>query len=254
MMKWIAYAILATVIVFSWRSYQAGNAEIAQLTQQVNGANDMGENEKVERLQKELDTAQNAHTIQSFVLFVTAAVLVGLIVVFSVLPAVAHRMTHAIYDSGQEVERDPMHDARSLIAQGEYEGAIEALKLAAAADPMNRVPWVEMVKIYKDHLDRPDQAIETLRYALESQAWEVNDAAYFMFRLAELYDTIQNDRASAIAIMNQVANQFKGTRHSANAVHKLHEWQAEHVQTDDIAVIERTPSGPNPPLPPRVDG
>ncbi len=86
---------------------------------------------------------------------------------------------------------------------------------------------MEISKIYKDHLNDPDEAVQTIRHALERQAWEPNDAAYFLFRLAELYDSLQGDRASAVAIMQQVVQQFPNTRHSANANHKLHEWEAE---------------------------
>lgn len=92
---------------------------------------------------------------------------------------------------------------------------------------MNRLPWVEIAKVYKDHLEDPHSAIQTIRTALESQEWEVNDAAFFLFRLAELYDEVMEDRASARAIMEQVVDQFAGTRHSANAKHKLHEWDVE---------------------------
>lgn len=117
-----------------------------------------------------------------------------------------------------------MHDARSLLAQGDYEGAIAAFRQAAAADPLNRLPWVEITKIYKDNLGDSAAAIQTVRHALESQEWEVNDAAYLLFRLAELYDELEGNRVSAMAIMQQVIDQFPGTRHSANASYKLHEW------------------------------
>jgi TolA-binding protein len=73
-------------------------------------------------------------------------------------------------------------------------------------------------------MEDPAAAIQTIRHALESQAWEVNDAAYFLFRLAELYDEVEGNRESAVAIMNQVIEQFPETRHSANARNKLHEW------------------------------
>ncbi|MEO0017578.1 MAG: hypothetical protein RLZZ522_861, partial [Verrucomicrobiota bacterium] len=137
----------------------------------------------------------------------------------------AQRVTHAVYDSAEMVEKDVMHDARSLMAQGDYDGAIAAFKEAAAQDPLNRLPWVEIAKIQKTNLEDPAAAIATIRHALESQAWEVNDAAYFLFRLAELYDEVEGNRASAVAIMNQVIEQFPETRHSANARNKLHEWE-----------------------------
>ena len=138
-------------------------------------------------------------------------------VVVYLLPFFAQRITHAVYDSAEMIERDVMHDARALVAQGEYHAAIEAFKEAAKAEPLNRLPWVEIAKIYKDNLEDPESAIQTIRYALESQEWEINDAAYFLFRLAELYDEVQGDRATAIAILRQVVEQFPRTRHSANA-------------------------------------
>jgi hypothetical protein len=98
---------------------------------------------------------------------------------------------------------------------------------------------VEIAKIYKDQLGDPASAVATIRHALESQAWEVNDAAYFLFRLAELYDEVEGDRNSAVAIMNQVVEQFPGTRHSANATHKLHEWS---MQAEAAAAEEGNPN------------
>ena len=117
-----------------------------------------------------------------------------------------------------------MHDARAKVAQGDYEGAIEAFKVAAQADPLNRMPWIEIAKIYRENLEDPRAALTTLRTALEGQEWQVNDAAYLMFRVAELYDEDLQDRASAQSILLQVTEQFPNTRHSANARHRLHEW------------------------------
>src|SRR5690606_1173520 len=126
--------------------------------------------------------------------------------------------------SGEEVEQDPFHDARVLMAQGEWEGAITAFRMAAEQDPLNRMPYVEIAKIQKVHLEDPHAAIATLRMAIEGQEWEQNDAAFLMFRLAELYDEDAHDRAAAVAIMEQVIEQFPETRHSANARTKLNSW------------------------------
>ncbi len=167
---------------------------------------------------------EGERTIEGILLTFLSAGLFGIFFVVYALPFFAQRATHAVFDSGEMVEKDVMHDARSLMAQGDYEGAIEAFKLAAAADPLNRLPWVEIAKIQKTNLGDPAAAIQTIRHALESQEWEINDAAYFLFRLAELYDEVEGNRATAVAIMNQVIEQFPGTRHSANASHKLHEW------------------------------
>jgi hypothetical protein len=108
---------------------------------------------------------------------------------------------------------------------------------------------VEIAKIYKDNLEDPEAAIQTIRYALESQEWEINDAAYFLFRLAELYDEVVGDRATSIAILQQVVEQFPRTRHSANANAKLHEWGVDQQEQ----MVPQAPAMPEPP-PPSVVG
>ena len=178
-------------------------------------------------MKNKADGLEGEKTFVGILLTFLSAGVAGIFFVVYLLPFFAQRVTHAVYDSAEMIERDVMHDARSLLAQGEYEAAIEAFQVAAAADPLNRLPWVEMAKIYKDNLHDPASAIQTIRHALESQEWEISDAAYFLFRLAELYNDVGDDHASAVAIMQQVVDQFPGTRHSANASNKLHEWSLQ---------------------------
>jgi len=230
-----------------------------------------GSDAKVSKLKEEVHTMESVRIFNGVLLTIFCASLIAVVAVIDLLPALAHRVTHAVYDSAEMMEHDVMHDARSLVAQGNFVGAIEGFKKAAAADPLNRLPWVEIVKIYKDNLHDPAAAIQTIRDALESQEWELDDAAYFMFRLAELYDEFENNGPAAIAIMNQVMEQFPGTRHAANAGHKLHEWserdsakeeeaylaeraakeQTEH--TEDVAVVDESPPVDDG-QPPVVDG
>ena len=79
---------------------------------------------------------------------------------------------------------------------------------------------------------------------LEGQEWQVNDAAYFMFRLAELYDQEMGERDIAVSIMRQVVDQFPQTRHSANAKTKLHEWGYDDVQAEQPQVASFEPPPP----------
>ncbi len=250
MMKWLMYLVLAGLVAGSWILYSKSGAKMADLKAEVvkhEAANNMEEAKKAEN---QLVEAEGEKTFNGILLTFLSAGLVGIFVVVHLLPFFAQRLTHAVYDSGEMMEKDVMHDARSLLAQGNYEGAIAAFQQAAAAEPLNRLPWVEIAKIYKDNLGDPASAIATIRHALESQAWEVNDAAYFLFRLAELYDEVDGDRASAMAIMNQVVEQFPGTRHSANATHKLHEWaiadeaaaaaNAEYEESENLARAAQT--------------
>lgn len=147
----------------------------------------------------------------------------AIVFVAYLLPDLVHRFTHMFYGSAEEAETDPMHDARALFAQGEFHAAIEAYRGVAAEQPENRFPWIEIAKIQHDNLEDPDAAIQTLRQALESYEWRVNDAAFFMFRLAELYENDKGDFTTSVGILQQVVELFPETRHSANATHKLRE-------------------------------
>ncbi|NWK55941.1 tetratricopeptide repeat protein [Verrucomicrobiaceae bacterium N1E253] len=152
-----------------------------------------------------------------------AAVYLGVMFVTYILPALTDRATTAVLDSGEIVEKDPLHDARAAYARGDYEEAMEVYRSVTSDDPYNRLPWVEIAKIQHDNLEDPDASIETLREALESHEWPVNDAAYFMGRLSEIYLEDKNDQEACITILNQMIELFPETRHSANATHKLNE-------------------------------
>jgi tetratricopeptide (TPR) repeat protein len=226
MMKWFMLVVLAALVAGSWMMYSNKTKEMAALSAKIDQLENTGTaEEEVSKLKTDLQSMEGEKTFNGILLTFLSAGLVGIFFVVYLLPFFAQRVTHAVYDSAEMVEKDVMHDARSLMAQGDYEGAIAAFKQAAAADPLNRLPWVEIAKIQKVNLEDPAAAIATIRHALESQAWEINDAAYFLFRLAELYDEVEGNRASAVAIMNQVIEQFPETRHSANARNKLHEWE-----------------------------
>lgn len=225
MKKWLMYLALLVLVGGSWYLYARAGDKIKVKTEEVRQYQEKGDTDgKGAKLQSEIDGITNERIFEGVLLAFLSAGLVGVFFVVQILPSLAHRFTHAIYDSAEMMDNDVMHDARSLLAQGDYHGAIAAFRLAAAADPLNRLPWVEIAKIYKDNLGDPAGAVQTIRHALESQEWEVNDAAYFLFRLAELYDEVEGDRASARVIMQQVVDQFPGTRHSANASHKLYDW------------------------------
>ncbi len=224
-MKWGIYAVLAFFVLFAWSKFHGTEKDIRKDEQRYVELNNTGEDdEEAQALKSEIENRRNQKTFTGILLVFLTAGLVGIIFVIHVLPAIAHRFTHAVYDSAEMVEKDPMHDARAKVAQGDWEGAIEAFRLAAEAEPLNRLPWVEIAKIQLEQLEDPAASVQTLRTAIEGQEWEENDAAYLMFRLAEIYNGDMNDRNSAASIMQQVIDQFPESRHSANARHKLREW------------------------------
>ena len=228
MTKWILYLVFAAAIAVGWTMFmKSGEGEQQKLADEIARIDKNGTLEELETLpslKDNLESLKSSKSLSGILMAFLTAGLVGVVFVIDVLPAIAHRFTHAVYDSAEMVEEDVMHDARAKMAQGDYEGAVGAFRDAAAQDPMNRLPYVEIAKIQREHLHDSQAAVSTLREAIEGQAWEVNDAAFLMFRLAEVYDEDLNDRMSAASLLQQVMDQFPETRHSANARHKLHDW------------------------------
>lgn len=236
MKKILGYGVLIGLLALVWYWYAKtgqDSKQMASLIEELIGNGDP--DGLVPKLKGELNSLEGQQTFNGILLAFLSAGLVGIVFVFDILPMIAHKATHAIYDSAEMMERDVMHDARALFAQGEYEGAIEAFRKAAAADPANRFPWIEIAKIQKDNLHDPASAIGTLREAVQSQEWEIDDAAFFLFRLVELYDESMEDRAAATEILNQIVALFPETRHSANAMHKLRDWEQQAAAAADEA-------------------
>ena len=229
-MKWLLYLVLTVGVAFTWNIHSKKGKEMDNLRQQVEQLKEKGESDsddQVKVMESNLAGKEGERTFTGILLTFLGAGLVGIFFVVTALPFLAQSFSQGVIGSDEKVDKDAMREARSLVAQGDYPAAIAAFQQAAAVDPLNRLPWVEIAKIQKDQLEDPKAAIQTIRLALESQEWEINDAAYFLFRLAELYNEVDGDRASAVAIMSQVIEQFPETRHSANASHKLHEWSVE---------------------------
>lgn len=169
------------------------------------------------------DSKDDTSAVSQLPALMLAGVYVGVLFVLYILPAITDKATSAVLDSNELVETDPLHDARAAYARGDYEEAMAVYRSVTETDPYNRLPWVEIAKIQHDNLEVPAAAIETLRTALESHEWPVNDAAYFMGRLAEIYHDDLEDKEAAVTILNQMIELFPETRHSANATHRLRE-------------------------------
>jgi tetratricopeptide (TPR) repeat protein len=233
------YIILALLCGACWLWYGLTNRQILhkqELIEKIQSEGDL--EEKAADLESELIGLEGQQTFKGILLTFLTSGVIGILFVAHVLPVIVQRFTHAVYDSGEMVDYDVMRDARSLLAQGEYEAALEEFRNAILAEPSNRMPWMEIAKIEKDHLDDPQAAIETLGNAIETVAWPVDDASFFMFRLAELHEQINGDHAAAAALMQQVVELYPNTRHAANANHRLQEL-GQAAESAALAAQER---------------
>ena len=172
------------------------------------------------------DADDDSRAVSQLPALMLAGVYLGVLFVLYILPAITDKATSAVLDSNEIVESDPLHDARAAYARGDYGEAMKVYQSVTETDPYNRLPWVEIAKIQHDNLENPLASLETLRTALESHEWPVNDAAFFMGRIAEIYKEDLEDQDSAITILQQMIELFPETRHAANATHRLREMDA----------------------------
>ena len=51
----------------------------------------------------------------------------------------------------------------------------------------------------------------------------MNNAAFYLFRIAGIYEEEKEDMDSTVQLLQQIVELFPETRHSANATHRLRE-------------------------------
>ncbi|WP_411846656.1 tetratricopeptide repeat protein [Roseibacillus persicicus] len=174
--------------------------------------------------EKFLGTGKKGSPILTFALFIVTGVFTGFLIVSYILPNVVQRASEEVYGSTQKVGGpSALTRAQAAVAQGEWEQAIELYQEAATEEPDNRLPWVEIAMLQRERLENPHAALLTLEQALARGGWRENDEAFFLFRKIEIFENDLNEHDQAIALLRDVIDRFPQTRHSANAMHKLHE-------------------------------
>lgn len=163
---------------------------------------------------------------------ITLAIVGGVFFVTVVLPRFGDAIGTVMYSSGEEVEQDESMKAVALVAKGDYHGAIKEYEKMIANKPEDPFPVSEIAKIHSEKLHAPDQALHVIQENLENRDWTEENAAFLMFRLSDIHMATRNYDA-AKDILEQVAGNFPGTRHSGNARHKINE--LEQLQYKEIA-------------------
>ncbi len=126
----------------------------------------------------------------------------------------------------EEIEPDPSALAVAKIAQGDYEGAIAEYHKLMETNPMDRFPVVEIANIYMAKLEDPDRAVAFLEESLNDKEWSVDDAAYLMFRTVDIDLEERDDPVRARELLTLIVENFEGTRHAANAEHRIEQIDA----------------------------
>lgn len=147
----------------------------------------------------------------------------GILMVKYVIPWIGDAMGEAVFSSGEKVEQDEMTKAAACISQGDYEGAIGHYEKMLEEKPDDPFPVAEIAKVHAERLHDPASALQVLSEHLQSKDWPVDDAAFIMFRIADVHLTHRHDFDAARDMLEQVITNFPNTRHSANAHHKIGE-------------------------------
>ncbi len=224
-MKWLGLLIVALLLGGSWVLFQRNGDKIQDLDKRMEMLRELEDpDEQIPQLQGEIQNAEGQRTFMGIMLVISGAVFVGILFVAFVLPNWVGRMAEGIYGSGAGLESTPTHAALSLVAQGDYEGAIAAFREVAAAEPSNRSPWVEISKIQRKQLEDPQAAAATLREGMDSFDWPADDKAFFLFRLADIHHDDFGNKEEAALLLRRVIRDLPDTRHAMNAANTLKDW------------------------------
>jgi len=146
----------------------------------------------------------------------------GVLVVAMVLPAVGDAIGNIFFSPNEKIEKAPHADAMSALARGEYEEAVQAYLRAFEKDPHDTLALSEMAKIECEHLENPAAAADVLEQALQRE-WTPEDAAFLTSRLVDVYWKYQHNARDSRSLLMQIIESMAGTKHAANAQHKLQE-------------------------------
>jgi hypothetical protein len=154
---------------------------------------------------------------------VIVGVAAGVLLAFSVVPRIGDVIGNFFFQPAQKIEKqDPHAPAQAAIARGDFTGAIEEYCRVLETNPGDTLAYSEIAKIACEHLHDPVAAVATLERALEYE-WPEDDAAFLLSRLVDVRWKFLHDSASARALLQQIVELMPGTRHAANAGHRLKE-------------------------------
>jgi len=116
--------------------------------------------------------------------------------------------------------------AESLVARGRYEDAISAFELAVAEDPTDPTPYLRIARVYRDHLDRPEDAARWFRRALRDAQLPGGTAFLTRKELVELFTHRMKAPERALPELARMAEELARTPEGDWAAAQLREIKA----------------------------
>ncbi len=146
--------------------------------------------------------------------------------VVSFLPDIGEGIGNFFFNPNTPVEVNPHGKALAAVARGDYRGAIHEYEKVFEDDPSDTLALSEITHLYCDKLHDPASAATLLENAL-GREWMAEDAAFLSSRLVDVYWHHQGNLSRARELLLEVIELLPGTKHAANAQHRLHELERQ---------------------------
>lgn len=169
--------------------------------------------------QEEVD---GTRVVMLFAGMLLVALMAGGVFVVSFLPDIGDGIGNYFFNPNEKMEKNPHADALAAVARGEYQKAVAEYEKVFAKDQTDTMAVSEITHLYCDKLHEPDRAARYLEGILDRE-WPPEDAAFLSSRLVDVYWNHQHDAQSARGVLMQIMETLPGTKHAANAQHRLHE-------------------------------
>lgn len=219
----IHLSILGALILYTLSAWSGAKKAEAELEKKAD--EELAEEGYITGISEESEQTADSMVKVGVPMFITM-IYGGVLVVIYVLPMFVDRMSEELMGSSEEVGDDPLVQAKAAVADEDYQEAIRLYREIWKEDPSDRFPMLEIAKIQREKLDSGVVAVMTLNEALEGYDWEVDDAAFLLFRMIDIYEEDLDDKEAVVRLLKKAVKDFPETRHAANAMHKLRELEA----------------------------
>lgn len=98
--------------------------------------------------------------------------------------------------------------AETMVVQGRYEDGITAFELAISEDPADPTPYLRIARVYRDHLDRHEDAARWFRRALRESVIPPGVALLARKELVEIYTHRLGQPERALPELARMAEEF----------------------------------------------
>lgn len=157
-----------------------------------------------------------------FISIVFVVLAIGAMFALWLAPALGEKVGSFFFSPSEKAEKDIRTDAIAAVNRGDWQEAVNEFKKVLEKEPTDSVSINDIVHLYTDKLEDPQGAVAFLQGQLE-HTWPPEHTVFLGSRLVEVYWGQLQDATRAREILLQIIEMMPGTRHAANAQHKLKE-------------------------------